>query len=68
MKTYILGGRQMRKFSFGLFGLLVVLGNRLGSIFGMAIAICTFMIVDGLIEEIQKRPRKTITKKKEEVK
>lgn len=58
----------MRKFSFGLFGLLILLGNQLGSMFGIAIAICVFMIIDGLIEEIQKRPRKTINKKKEEVK
>lgn len=57
----------MRKFSFGLFGLLVLLGGQLGSMFGMAVAICIFMILDGLIEEIQKR-QKAIKKKKEEVK
>ena len=45
----------MRKFSFGLFGLLILLGNQLGSMFGIAIALCVWMIVDGLIEEGQKR-------------
>ena len=57
----------MNKLSFGLFGLLVLLGNQLGSMFGMAVAICIFMIVDGLLEELRKRPRKVITKKKEEI-
>ena len=56
----------MNKLSFGLFGLLVLLGNQLGSMFGMAVAICIFMIVDGLLEELRKRPRKVILKKKEE--
>lgn len=54
----------MRKLSFGLFGLSVLLGQQLGSIFGMTVAICIFMIVDGGIEEAQRRNRKN--KKKEE--
>lgn len=45
----------MRKFSFGLFGLFMLLGNQLGSMMGIAIALCVWMIVDGLIEEAQKR-------------
>ena len=45
----------MKKFSFGLFGLAVLLGNQLGSMFGVAIALCVWMILDGLMEEIQTR-------------
>ena len=45
----------MKKFSFGLFGLVVLLGNQLGSMFGVAIALCVWMIVDGLMEEVQTR-------------
>jgi hypothetical protein len=42
---------MMKKFEFGLFALCVLAGNYFGSLFGMAIAICVFMAVDGLIEE-----------------
>ena len=45
----------MKKFSFGLFGLAVLLGNQLGSMFGVAIALCVWMVADGLIEEVQTR-------------
>jgi hypothetical protein len=59
----------MRKFSFGAFGLFILLGNQLGSMFGIAIAICVWMILDGLIEEFQKRkPKEIKTHKKEETK
>lgn len=58
----------MRKFSFGAFGLFILLGNQLGSMFGIAVAICSWMILDGLIEEFQKRPKKVNKPKKEEIK
>lgn len=41
----------MKKFEFGLFALCALAGGYFGSLFGMAIAICVFMAVDGLIEE-----------------
>jgi hypothetical protein len=44
----------MKKFSMGLFGLALLLGNQLGSMMGVAIALCVWMIVDGVVEEIQK--------------
>lgn len=50
----------MKKFSFGLFGLAMLLGNQLGSMLGMAIALCVWMVVDGLIEEIQKNRQNKI--------
>jgi hypothetical protein len=53
----------MRRFSFGLFGLLILLGNKLGSVFGIALAICIFMIADGLIEEFRRRARRDMRKK-----
>lgn len=56
----------MRKLSFGLFGLSVLLGQQLGSIFGMAVAICIFMIVDGGIEEAQRRQARKNKEKKED--
>lgn len=46
----------MKKFEFGLFALCALVGGYFGSLFGIAIAICAFMTVDGLIEEI-KHPR-----------
>ena len=45
----------MKKFEFGLFALCVLVGNYFGSLFGIAVAICVFMTVDGLIEEIIKQ-------------
>ena len=50
----------MKKFSFGLFGLSMLVGNHLGSMLGMAIALCAWMVVDGLIEEIQKNRQNKI--------
>ena len=47
----------MKKFEFGLFALCALVGSYFGSMFGIAIAICAFMTVDGLIEEIIKHPR-----------
>ena len=46
----------MKKFEFGLFALCALVGGYFGSMFGIAIAICAFITVDGLIEEI-KHPR-----------
>ncbi len=56
----------MKKLSFGLFGLFVLLGDQLGSTFGMAVAICSWMVLDGLIDEIRTRPKKNIKTKKED--
>ena len=47
----------MKKFEFGLFALCVLAGSYFGSMFGIAIAICAFMTVTGIIEEFVKRPR-----------
>ena len=47
----------MKKIELGLFALCVLVGSYFGSMFGIAIAICAFMTVDGLIEEIIKHPR-----------
>ena len=41
----------MKKFEFGLFALCALAGGYFGSLFGMAIGICGFMAVSGLIEE-----------------
>ncbi len=56
----------MKKLSFGLFGLFVLLGDQFGSTFGMAVAICSWMVLDGLIDEIRTRPKKNIKTKKED--
>ena len=53
----------MKKFSFGLFGLFILLGNQLGSAFGIALAICIWMILDGLVEEFTRRSRYIKNKK-----
>ena len=45
----------MRRMTMGIFGLAILLGNQLGSMLGVAIALSVFMIFDGLIEEGQKR-------------
>lgn len=55
----------MSKMSFGLFGLMMILGNQLGAQLGMAIVLCMWMITDGLIEEVQRRLK---NKPKKEVK
>jgi hypothetical protein len=57
----------MKKFEFGLFALCVLVGGYIGSLFGMAVAVCAFMTVDGLIDEFIKRNRqKHKDEKKEE--
>ena len=53
----------MRKFTIGLFGLAILLGNQLGSMFGIAVAICIFMMLDGILEEISLRSRTNKPKK-----
>jgi hypothetical protein len=47
----------MKKFEFGLFALCVLIGGYIGSMFGIAIAICAFMTLDGLAEELLIRSR-----------
>ena len=44
----------MKKLSIGLFGLAVLLGMHFGSTLGVAIAVCAWMIIDGLVDEVQK--------------
>lgn len=56
----------MKKFEFGLFALCVLVGSQVGSMFGIAVAVCVFMIADGLAEEFIKRPRKVKEPKKED--
>lgn len=53
----------MKKFEIGLFALCVLVGNYYGSMFGMAVAVCVFMTIDGLIEEIGKNFRSKIKTK-----
>lgn len=54
--------------SYGLLVLVILVGNKLGSDFGMGVAFCIFLIAEGLIGKLRAIPRKTIIKKKEEVK
>lgn len=57
----------MKKFEFGLFALCVLVGGYIGSLFGIAIAVCAFMTVDGLVDELVKYNRqKHKDEKKEE--
>ena len=53
----------MRRMTMGIFGLAILLGNQLGSILGIAITICVFMILDGIIEIIAQSTRKNKPKK-----
>ncbi len=53
----------MRKFTIGLFGLAILLGNQLGSMFGIAVAICIFMMLDGILETISLRSKTNKPKK-----
>ena len=48
----------MKKFEFGLFALCALIGGYYGSLFGIAIAICAFMTIDGLVEEIVVKSRR----------
>jgi len=56
----------MTKFGFGLFALCALVGCYLGSLFGTAIAICVFMTISGLIEEMARNRRKKDRSDKEE--
>ena len=47
----------MKKFEFGLFAMCVLVGSYYGSLFGVAVAVCAFMAVDGLVEEIVKNSK-----------
>ena len=58
----------MKKFSFGLLGLCVLVGSYFGSVMGIAIAICAFMVIDGLFEEVTKRKNSEKDIEKKEVK
>lgn len=56
----------MRKFEFGLFALCMLAGGYLGSLFGMAVAVCAFMTVAGLVEITTKHLRKKYDEKQRE--
>ena len=58
----------MKKFEFGLFALCVLVGGQMGSMFGIAVAICVFMTISGAFEEISKRKYKKDKIDKEEAK
>lgn len=58
----------MKKFEFGLFALCVLMGGQIGSMFGIAVAICAFMTISGAVEEISKRKSKKDKIDKEEAK
>ena len=59
----------MKKFSFGILALCVLIGGYFGSIFGVAIAIGVCLTLDGLVEELQKnKSSKNIELKKGEKK
>lgn len=58
----------MKKFEFGLFALCVLIGGYVGSTFGVAIAICAFMTIDGLFEQLMKARTERTGLKKEEMK
>ena len=55
----------MKKFEFGLFALCALVGSYFGSLFGIAVAICVFMTVDGLIEELVKNSKNKKIEEKE---
>ena len=57
----------MNNFSFGLLILLMFVGNRFGSEFGMAVAVASFLMFDSAMGTIRKRHRIKNTFKKEEV-
>ena len=59
----------MKKFEFGLFALCALVGGYVGSLFGIAVAVCIFMTVDGLVEEFIKNSKaKNCDQQKKEVK
>ena len=47
----------MKNIKVGLFGLCALIGGYYGSMFGIALAICAFMTLDGLVEEFMKQSR-----------
>lgn len=61
----------MKKFSFGIMALAVLIGGYFGSIFGVAIAIGICLTLDGLVEELQRNKstkRMSVELKKEDKK
>ncbi len=60
----------MKRIEFGLFALCVLIGGYLGSMFGIALAVCVYMIVDGGIDEVRKiiKTKEKNKTQKEEVK
>ena len=52
------------RFRVGTLGLLMLIGNQLGSNFGMAVALCVWMIADALVEAIVASSHKSIRRKK----
>lgn len=55
----------MKKFEIGVFALCALVGGYFGSLFGIAIAICAFMAVSGLIEEFVSYSHQKKDKKEE---
>jgi hypothetical protein len=62
---------KMKKFELGLLALAVLIGANYGSIFGIMIAICLYMIVTGGLEELKTSKKHTknleLIKKEEKV-
>ena len=58
----------MKKFEFGMFALCVLIGSYFGSLFGIAVAVCAFMTVDGLVEEVVKNSKKKEKVERKEIK
>lgn len=57
----------MKKFELGMFALCALVGGYFGSLFGTAIAICLFMTVSGLFEEIIKNRQKMRLRREEKL-
>ena len=51
--------------NYGLLVLVILVGNKLGSDFGMGVAFCMFLIIEGSITRLKKRSVKSIVKKEE---
>lgn len=52
----------MNKLNFGIFGLFILAGSYFGSTFGIAVAVCVFMIADGIKDEFKKQKSNKINK------
>lgn len=65
MKLYFKEEINMKKFSFGLLGLCVLIGSYFGSTFGIAIAFCAFMVIEGAFEEFRKGQIRKANEEKE---